>query len=203
MSMPDFILASASRTRRKLLENAGLSFQVDPADIDERAAEEPLVAAGTPPEDLAAALAMIKADEVSRRHAGMFVVGADQTLELDGERFNKPMDMEIARRQLLAMRGRTHRLHSALAVARDGEFLWSHAETVNLTMRDLTPAEIGHYLAAVGEIALESVGAYQIEGRGIQLFERIDGDFFAVLGFPILPFLAWGRQAGNASGDQI
>ena len=201
MILPPFILASASPTRRTLLDNAGLVFEVDPADIDERAAEKPLLDAGTAPDDLAIALAMIKADDVSRRHAGMMVVGADQTLELDGERFNKPQDMEAARRQLLAMRGRTHRLHAALAVARDGESLWSHVETVSLTMRDLSPPEIGHYLADVGEAALSSVGAYQIEGRGIQLFDRIDGDFFAILGFPLLPFLTFLRASETATGD--
>jgi septum formation protein len=103
--------------------------------------------------------------------------------------------MEAARRQLLAMSGKTHRLHAALAVARDGESLWSHVETASLTMRDLSPADVGQYLAAAGDVALSSVGAYQIEGPGIQLFERIDGDYFAILGFPLLPFLAWLRQA--------
>jgi septum formation protein len=201
MILPPFILASASATRRALLDNAGLVFEVDPADIDERAAEKPLLDAGTAPDDLAIALAMIKADNVSHRHPGMMVVGADQTLELEGERFNKPKDMEAARRQLLAMRGRTHRLHAALAVARDGESLWSHVETVSLTMRDLSPPEIGHYLADVGEAALSSVGAYQIESRGIQLFDRIDGDFFAILGFPLLPFLAFLRGAETGKGD--
>ena len=200
MNLPPFILASASPVRRILLDNAGLSFETDPADIDERAAEKPLTEAGAAPDDLAVALAMVKADHVSRRHPGMMVVGADQTLDLDGERFNKPPDMEAARRQLLAMRGRTHRLHAALAVARDGENLWSHVETVSLTMRDLSPPEIGQYLAAVGETALSSVGAYQIEGRGIQLFDRIEGDFFAILGFPLLPFLAFLRGE-TSTGD--
>jgi septum formation protein len=201
MTLPYFVLASASGARRKLLENAGLSFEVEPAGIDERAAEKPLVDAGTAPDDLALALAMVKADHVSRHRSGTLVVGADQTLDLDGERFNKPADMDAARRQLLALRGRTHRLHSALAVCRDGETQWSHVESVSLTMRDLTPAEVGHYLAEAGDAALSSVGAYQIEGLGIQLFERIDGDFFAVLGFPMLPFLAFLRSAGKQAGE--
>lgn len=195
-----FILASASPARRMVLSNAGLQFETDPADIDERAAEQPLAEAGTSPEDLALALAMVKADIVSHRHPGTLTVGADQILDLDGKRLNKPADMEAARRQLLAMRGRTHRLHAAIAVARDGESLWNHVETVSLTMRDLTPAEIGQYLASVGDIALSSVGAYQIEGPGIQLFDRIDGDYFAILGFPLLPFLTWMRQNGEAGG---
>ncbi len=189
-----FILASASPTRRRVLENAGLIFQVDPAEIDERAAEKPLADAGAGADDLALALAMVKAAEVSERHPGQYVLGADQILDMDGERLNKPADMDAARRQLLAMSGRSHRLITAAAVARDGEQIWSHVDTVTMTMRDLTPAEVGRYLAAVGEPALSSVGAYQIEGRGIQLFEKIDGDFFTVLGLPILPFLAFLRS---------
>lgn len=200
MSLPSFILASGSSTRRTLLENAGLDFRVDPADIDERSAEKPLADAGTAPDDIAAALAMVKAEQVSHRHPGRLVVGADQTLELDGERLDKPADMEAARRQLLAMRGRTHRLHAGLAVARDGDILWSHVETAALTMRDLEPAEIGRYLAEVGDRALASVGAYQIEGPGIRLFEKIDGDFFAILGFPMLPFLDFLRSQEDGEG---
>jgi septum formation protein len=200
MTMPAFILASASSARRALLENAGLEFRVDPADIDERSAEKPLADAGTAPDDIAAALAMVKAEQVSRRHPGRLVVGADQTLELDGERLNKPADMEAARRQLLAMRGRAHSLHAGLAVARDGDILWSHVETASLTMREMEPAEIGQYLAEVGDQALTSVGAYQIEGRGIRLFRKIEGDFFAILGFPILPFLDFLRSLEDGQG---
>lgn len=200
MTLPGFILASASPARRKLLENAGLDFSVDPASIDERAAEKPLAEAGTAPDDIAVALAMVKAEQVSHRHPGRPVVGADQTLDLDGTRLNKPEDMEAARRQLLAMRGRTHRLHAGLAVARDGDILWTHVETASLTMRDLDPAEIGRYLAEVGDTALASVGAYQIEGRGVRLFKRIEGDFFAILGFPLLPFLAFLRTLADGEG---
>lgn len=193
-----FILASASPTRQRLLANAGIAFDVDPAEIDERAAEKPLADAGATADDLALALAMVKAAEVSARHPGTYVLGADQILEMDGKRLNKPADIDAARRQLLAMSGRSHRLITAAAVARDGEQVWSHVESVIMTMRQLTPAEVGRYLAVVGEKALSSVGAYQIEGRGIQLFEKIDGDFFAVLGLPLLPFLAFLRSVGTS-----
>ena len=139
---------------------------------------------------------MAKASEVSDRRPGDLVIGADQVLELDGERLTKPADMEAARRQLLALSGRTHQLHSAMAAARGGEIVWQHSETASLTMRKLEPAFVGRYLAAVGADALTSVGAYQIEGRGIQLFERIDGDHSTILGLPLLPLLAFLRGEG-------
>ena len=190
------ILASGSRSRRALLENAGLALDVVPADLDERSAEEPLLKAGAPLEDIALALAMAKASMVSEAHPGALVVGADQMLELEGERLNKPEDMEAARRQLLRLSGKTHTLHSAVSCARGGEIVWQHVEPAHMTMRKLTPQFIGRYLAAVGPEALTSVGAYQVEGRGIQLFEKIDGDFFAILGLPLLPLLAFLRSEG-------
>jgi septum formation protein len=190
------VLASASEARRRLLSSAGLAFQVIPAEIDERAAEQPLLVAGASPEDIATALAMVKAVDVSERRADDLVIGADQTLDLDGERFTKPADMEAARRQLLRLSGRTHRLHSAIACARGGEIVWRHEETASLTMRVLEPAAIGRYLASARQEALASVGGYRIEGRGIQLFEAIDGDYFAILGLPLLPLLAFLRSKG-------
>jgi septum formation protein len=196
------ILASASTTRQAILKNAGLAFTSLPADIDERAAEQPLLQsdAGQSPEivgDLAQALAMIKAQRISEQRPADLVIGADQTLELEGERLTKPADMAAARRQLLKLAGKPHRLHSALACCRGGAVIWQHMETVTLTMWPLTPQEIGRYLAKVGETALTSVGAYQIEGPGIQLFERIDGDYFAILGLPLLPLLAFLRAQGE------
>jgi septum formation protein len=190
------ILASGSRSRRALLENAGLTLDVVPADLDERAAEEPLLKAGATPEDIALALAMGKATMVSEAHPGALVIGADQMLELEGERLNKPEDMEAARRQLLRLSGKTHTLHSAVCCARGRGIVWQHAEPAYMTMRKLTPQFIGRYLAAVGPEALTSVGAYQVEGRGIQLFEKIDGDFFAILGLPLLPLLGFLRSEG-------
>ena len=194
--MADLILASSSAARAALLENAGLAFRRVPADIDERAAEEPLAAGGAGPGDIAELLAEVKALDVSARHPGALVIGADQTLGLGEARFNKPEDMEAARRQLLALSGRTHTLHSAVCVARDGAILWRELAAAHMTMRPLSPAFVGQYLAAVGDRALKSVGCYQLEGPGIQLFERIDGDYFTILGLPLLPLLAFLRSEG-------
>ena len=190
------ILASGSPTRRMLMQNAGLSFEVVPAEIDERAAEQPLLQAGAPPEDLALALAMAKAVVVSEHHPDDLVIGADQILDLRGERLTKPVDMEAARRQLLGLSGRTHHLHAGIACARGGEVVWEHVETAALTMRPLDPAFVGRHLARAGPAVLNSVGAYQLEGPGIQLFERIEGDYFAILGLPLLPLLTFLRSEG-------
>ncbi|WP_417678226.1 Maf-like protein [Roseibium sp.] len=184
------VLASGSRIRAELLKNAGLSIEVDPADIDERAVEEPLLKAGFSPEDLAQVLAEAKANDVSERRPGELVIGADQILAFKGERHIKPEDMEAARRQLLAFSGKTHELLSAVVISKDGEAIWRHVSIARLTMRKLTPAFVGHYLAQVGDVALSSVGAYQLEGPGVQLFEKIEGDYFTVLGLPLLPLLA-------------
>ncbi len=191
------ILASASSARQAILRSAGLTAQSLPADIDERAAEAPLLQSGAGADDLAQALAMIKASHVSQQRPADLVIGADQTLEFEGERLTKPADMEAARRQLLKLAGKPHRLHSAVACCRGGAVIWQHMESVTLTMRPLTPQEIGRYLAKAGESALTSVGAYQIEGPGIQLFERIEGDYFAILGLPLLPLLAFLRAQGE------
>jgi septum formation protein len=188
------VLASASATRRRLLAEAGIEAEARPAPIDERALEAPLLAVGATPRDIAVALAAAKALATSEAVPGALVIGADQTLDCDGERMTKPSDMDAARQQLLKLSGRSHRLHSAVACARDGTILWQHVESPTLTMRKLPPDDIARYLAAVGEDALASVGAYQLEGRGIQLFERIDGDFFAILGLPLLPLLAFLRS---------
>ncbi len=190
------VLASASPARRALLKNAGLDFDVVPAEIDERAAEQPLAESGAPPEDIALTLAMAKAASVGERRPGDLVIGADQVLAFEDERMSKPTDMEAARRQLLKLSGQTHSLHTAVACARGEAIVWQHVETAHLTMRKLEPAFVGRYLAAAGPEALTSVGAYQIEGRGIQLFDRIDGDYFAILGLPLLPLLAFLRGEG-------
>jgi septum formation protein len=192
------VLASASRTRQLLLERTGVEFTAVPSPLDERAAERPLLEAGATPEDIAVALAMAKAVAVSEERPGDLVIGADQVLEFAGERLTKPADMEAARRMLLRLSGKTHVLHSAVAAAREGAVTWHHAEPARLAMRRLDPAQIGRYLAAVGDAALTSVGAYQIEGRGIQLFEQIEGDYFAILGLPLLPLLAFLRSENLA-----
>ncbi|MBG6145560.1 septum formation protein [Labrenzia sp. EL_13] len=184
------VLASGSKIRAELMENAGLVIEIDPADVDERAVEAPLLEAGFPPEDLASVLAEAKANDVSGRRQADLVVGADQILAFEGERRTKPDDMEAARRQLLAFSGKTHELHSAVVISQNGEAVWRQVSTARLTMRDLTPEFIGHYLAAAGDDVLSSVGAYQLEGLGVQLFEKIEGDYFTILGLPMLPLLA-------------
>jgi septum formation protein len=194
--MTRIILASASAIRRELLANAGLRFDVVPAEIDERAAEEPLADAGMSAEDIALVLAETKAMTVSEENPGAVVIGADQTLEFESKRLSKPATMEEARRQLLALAGATHTLCAAVAVVQDRTAVWRYVEKAQMTMRDLQPAEIGRYLGRVGTTALKSVGGYQIEGVGIQLFDRIEGDYFAVLGLPLLPLLKYLRSAG-------
>jgi septum formation protein len=194
------ILASKSPFRAAILLNAGIAFRTEAADIDERAAEAPLLQSGASAEDIATVLAEAKALDVSERFLDDLVLGADQTLSLDDELFHKPADMEAARRNLLKLSGRTHILSSALVLARRGETIWRHVSVARLTMRKLSPAFIGQHLARVGEAALTSVGAYQYEGEGIQLFEAIDGDYFTIVGLPLLPLLAELRNLGEVDG---
>ncbi|HEY4192561.1 MAG TPA: Maf-like protein [Mesorhizobium sp.] len=194
------ILASASPFRKALLVNAGVTVEAVPPDVDERALEAPLQGSGVSPEDVAAILAEAKAVNVSEKKPGALVLGADQTLSLGDEVFHKPADMEGARRHLLALSGKTHQLNSAAVLARDGVVLWRHVGIANLTMRKLDPAFIGRHLAGVGEKALGSVGAYQIEGEGIQLFEEVDGDYFTIVGLPLLAVLAELRKLGAIDG---
>jgi septum formation protein len=191
------VLASGSAARSALLAAAGVSFTIRPAAIDERAVEIPLTAGGASPADVAAALAEAKAVAVSRDAPDALVIGADQTLDFDGRRWTKPATLAEAREQLARLSGREHRLHSAVAVARDGRVTWHHAASAGLTMRPLTASAIDAYLAVAGEAVLSSVGASQIEGPGIRLFDRIDGDYFAILGLPLLPLLAYLRAEGE------
>jgi len=195
---PRLVLASASPFRRTLLENAGLTFDVEPAQIDERAVEETLT--GVNPEDVASVLAEAKAQDVSSRNPGAIVIGSDQTLSLEGEIYHKAASMDEARRRLLDLSGRTHELNSAVVMARDGETIWRHMSVARLTMRDLDPGFIGRHLSNVGASALSSVGAYQFEGEGIQLFERIEGDYFTIIGMPMLPLLAKLRELEAIDG---
>lgn len=194
------ILASGSPFRKALLEHAGVPFEAIPAEIDERAVEAPLEGSGASPDEVALVLAEAKALEVSERHPGALVIGSDQTLSLDDAVLHKPTDMEAARRHLLSLSGKTHSLNSAIVIARSGETLWRHVEIARLTMRALEPAFIGRYLARVGAKALSSVGAYQIEGEGIQLFEKIEGDYFTIVGLPLLPLLTELRARGAIDG---
>ena len=194
------ILASGSPYRRILMENAGIVFTVERPQVDERAIEQATAGSGMTPGELAQILAEAKAQDVSSRRAGALVIGSDQTLSLDGEVLHKPVDMEEARRRLLQLSGRTHLLNSAVTVARDGETVWAHVETAAMTMRPLDPGFVGRHLARVGEKALTSVGGYQVEGEGIQLFERIEGDHFTIVGLPLLPLLGALRDLGAIDG---
>lgn len=200
-SMPEkIILASGSPFRKTMLVNAGLDIEAVPADVDERALEAPLKDSDVSPEDVASILAEAKATEVSERRPGFLVLGCDQTLSLGDEVFHKPADMEGARMHLLALSGKTHQLNSAAVLCRDGKVLWRHVGVASLTMRKLDPAFIGRHLARVGAKALASVGAYQVEGEGIQLFERIEGDYFTIVGLPLLPVLKELRALGAIDG---
>ncbi|SDP37187.1 septum formation protein [Phyllobacterium sp. YR620] len=196
----DIILASKSPFRATLLKNAGISFTAQAANIEERAVEAPLYDTGATPEDVALVLAEAKALDVSERNPGALVIGSDQTLSLGDEVLHKPADMEAARRQLLKLSGQTHHLNSAVVLARDGKTLWRHVSVARMTVRDLDPGFIGRYLSRAGEIALQSVGAYQIEGEGVQLFEKVDGDYFTIVGLPLLPLLVELRREGAIDG---
>jgi septum formation protein len=188
------VLASRSAVRRMLLEAAGIAIEVCPADVDERGLE-----AGAPlqaPVAIAAMLAREKALVVDRTKPGRLILGADQTLSLDGERFTKPVDRAAARAQLRALSGRTHDLYSAVAFVQDAAVLFDYVGVARLTMRAFSDRFLDAYLDAVGDAATVSVGAYQIEGLGVQLFERIDGDYFTVLGLPLTKALEFLRRQG-------
>jgi septum formation protein len=182
-----------------LLKAAGVDFEVATASVDEDAIREAVLAdGGVEPGDLAEILARTKAENVLERNRGAVVVGADQVLALGERIFSKPADVAEARDHLFALRGRTHHLVSAVVVLAEGEEGFAMVETAQLTMRDLSAEEIGRYLSRAGEAVTQSVGAYQLEGVGIQLFERIEGDYFTILGLPLLPLLAELRRRGLA-----
>ena len=187
----DLILASASSGRAMLLKGAGLNFRKIPADVDEGAVRDALSANDNCPDpaDVAEVLARAKAEDVSAKHENALVIGADQVLALGDEIFEKPTSMEQARDNLLRFRGRTHALHAALCLAKGGETIWSHVQTAYMTMRDFSPEFLGHYLAQAGESVYTSVGAYRLESYGVHLFEKIEGDYFTILGLPLLPLL--------------
>jgi septum formation protein len=188
------LLASKSSARRALLEAAGVAVEIKPAAIDERAIE--LQAGAIAPDAAAMLLAREKARFVAANNPGRLVLGADQTLALGDRRFSKAPDRASARSQLAALRGKTHMLHSALAVARDGKVVFEHCDSARLTMRAFSDAFLDGYLDAVGGAAMASVGGYQLEGAGIQLFDRVEGDHSTILGLPLLPLLHWLREQG-------
>jgi len=188
------VLASQSRARRMLLGNAGLAFEAVPADIDERVVQEK--SGLLKPGEIAALLAQEKALFISAKIPDRYVIGADQTLALGQRLFSKPAGRVQAAEQLRALAGNTHELHSAVAVARGGKVLFSDVSVARMTMRQLSGDEIRTYLDTAGDRVTTSVGAYQLEGLGVHLFERIDGDHFTILGLPLLPLLAFLRGQG-------
>lgn len=192
------VLASASASRQKLLEAAGLSFEVMPANVDEDAIRQALTFDGDQiaPEDLAEVLARAKAEDVSKRVNDAWVIGGDQILAVGDELHTKASNKEEAQEKLLGLRGKTHALHSAVVVAKAGETAWAHVETARMTVRDFSPEFLGNYFSAATDAVLGSVGCYHYEGVGIHLFDKVDGDFSTILGMPMLPLLAHLREQG-------
>jgi septum formation protein len=188
------VLASRSAIRHAILRDAGVPVEVQPADIDERTIEQRSAARDAG--ELAALLAREKAQTIAARLSGRLVLGADQTLALGERRFSKPTDRASAREQLEALRGRTHELHTAIALAREDKVLFEHREVARLTMRAFSDRFLEAYLDAMGASVTASVGGYQLERAGIQLFERIEGDHFVILGLPLMALLQYIRQAG-------
>lgn len=194
--MTELILASSSAARQRLLRAAGVPFSVDPAAVDETTVLQSLTAERASGRDAADLLAELKALQVSNRRPGAFVVGADQVLSCGGELFEKPMQRAAARAQLLKLRGQAHVLSSGVCVARDGGVVWREVREARMTMRPFSEAFLDAYLVEAGEDILRSVGAYHVEGLGIQLFSRIDGDSFTIQGLPLLPLLDFLRTHG-------
>ncbi len=193
---PAVVLASASRARLELLLCAGVATRAEPARVDEQEVKASLRGEKAGVEDAAETLAELKALKVSRHASGALVIGADQILDCDGAWFDKPPDRARAAADLRALSGKRHSLATAVCVVRDGVRLWHHRESARLTMRPLGDAFIDAYLDAVGTDALVSVGAYQLEGLGAQLFSRVEGDYFTILGLPLLPLLEFLRNHG-------
>ena len=192
------MLASKSAARRALLEAAGIPIEIEAANIDERGIE---ARAGlSDPEEVAALLAREKAKAVAAKHPGRLVLGADQTLVLGERRFDKPADIAAARAQLRTLAGKTHELHSAIAFVRDGEVQSETVQVARMTMRAFSDRFLDAYLEAAGPAVMASVGAYQLERYGVQLFERVEADHFTILGLPLLPALKFLRQEGSLAG---
>jgi len=197
LSHRDVVLASEKESRRKLLTAAGLAFRIVPAHVDEATIYDALRTdhAETDPGDVAELLVRATAEEVSARFPGALVIGAEQVLSLHGKIIDTPKGRDATRDNLFALRGKTHQLHSAVALAEGAQVTWTHIETAHLTMRQFSPEFLGRYLSAAGPEVYQSTGAYQLDGLGIQLFDRIEGDYFAILGLPVLLLFARLRES--------
>ncbi len=193
--MTPVVLASTSASRRALLTHAGVTFEARAPGVDEDAAKASLLAEGATPREVADALAELKAIRVSARTPGL-VIGADQTLDLGGALIDKAASLDEARERLQRLRGRSHKLHSAVVVASDGAPIWREVETATLWVRDVSDAFLETYLQANQADLLSSVGCYRLEGPGVQLFEKIEGDYFTILGLPMLGLLDLLRRHG-------
>jgi septum formation protein len=198
VSAREIVLASGSRARREMLAAAGVHFTVQPADVDEPAirAHMRAVDANVDPKKIAATLAAAKAEDVSGKIGGSLIIGADQVLALGDELLSKAPSIDAARKALRKLRGRTHELHSAVAFAENGKITWAHVATARLTMRDFSDVFLDDYLLRAGDQVRQSVGAYELESLGVQLFDKIEGDYFTVLGLPLMPVLAELRERG-------
>lgn len=185
-----FFLASENAAARRLLGNAGITVDVMAADLDDQALEAPLEETGASPEDVALVVAQAKATEVSGRQPGLLFLGCEQVVSLGDEILHPPADMEEARRRLLLLSGKTHQVNVAVVLARDGQVLWHHAAVASITMLKLDPGFIGRYMAQVGAEGLQSANVCRVDGAGIQLVEKIEGDGFTAAGVPMLPLLA-------------
>lgn len=185
------VLASASRVRAQLLANVGVRFTTEPARIDEDSIKQSLAAEGVSPRDQADALAEAKALRVARRVDAALVIGSDQVLDLDGEVLSKPSDRAAARQQIVALRGRTHVLHTAAVIVEDARPVWRHVGSARLTMHDVSDSYLDGYLDRNAADVITSVGAYQIEKEGLRLFSNIEGDYFTILGLPLLEILGY------------
>lgn len=197
--MSRLILASASRSRARMLKNAGISTEAIASGVDEDAIKQDGLVDGLLMDDIAMALAQAKALAISAQHPNALVIGADQILVCEGQYYDKPRDMTEARKHLQALSGKRHELLTAACVAAGNEIVWQHISAPQLRMRVLDESFIATYLETAWPMVMESVGAYQLEGRGAQLFDHVDGDFFSILGLPLLPLLAFLREQGPMS----
>lgn len=195
-SAPPVILASASTSRAHILRAAGVPHEIEPANLDEAEVKLSLARKGAPPPAVAETLAALKAQHVSRRHRGALVIGADQVLECEGQLFDKPADLDQARAHLMTLRGRRHTLMAGVSLVCNGDVIWRDNDQAHLEMRDLSDDFIERYIEQMGDPICESVGAYKLEGLGAQLFSAIEGDFFSILGLPLLPLLGVLRDHG-------